>query len=143
MLKTGLGRSVIQKPLNGEKLNTSRLASMGKIMGTRCISRVINLGKFEPRMTLLGHSAPITLRASRATDPLLDNSVFVATPMPARTSCNTLRPTIATRLGVCLNQGSKLSRRDDPRGLMVGEHQQPAFVAGHEIIRLAGFRQGQ
>jgi putative transposase len=45
--KTWGGRSAIQKLLNRGKLSTRRLASMGKIMGTLCISRLINLRKYK------------------------------------------------------------------------------------------------
>jgi hypothetical protein len=36
-------RSAIQKPLNGGQLSARHLASMGKIRGTLCISRLLNL----------------------------------------------------------------------------------------------------
>jgi hypothetical protein len=43
--KTLRGRSAIQKLLNGGKLSTRNLASMGKIQGTLRISRLIDLRK--------------------------------------------------------------------------------------------------
>jgi hypothetical protein len=45
MQKHGGGRSAVQKLLNGGKLSAHYLASMGKIQGTLCISRLINLRK--------------------------------------------------------------------------------------------------
>src|SRR5258708_31121446 len=41
--KTRGGRSAIQKLLNGRKLIARHLTSMGKIQGTLCISRLLNL----------------------------------------------------------------------------------------------------
>jgi hypothetical protein len=46
--KTRVGRSAIQKLLNGGKLRARHLASMGKIMGTLCISHIIDLRKPKP-----------------------------------------------------------------------------------------------
>src|SRR5438309_2152155 len=51
MLKTWGGRSAVQKLLNGGKLSTRHLASMGKIQGTLCISRLINSQKCNSVMT--------------------------------------------------------------------------------------------
>jgi len=48
------GRRAIQKPLNGSKLNSRHLASMGKIQGTPCISGLINLRKCESGYHALG-----------------------------------------------------------------------------------------
>ena len=45
--------------------------------------------------------------------------------------------------GVCCKEAGEVARGYDPRGLVTGEHQQAALVAGHKIICLASFRQGQ
>ena len=45
--------------------------------------------------------------------------------------------------GVCGKQGGEVARGYDPGGLVTGEHQQAALVAGHKIICPAGLRQGQ
>jgi hypothetical protein len=60
MQKTRVGRSAIQKLLNGGKLSARHLASMGKIMGTLCISRLINLRK---RKSVITHRAQPGLRS--------------------------------------------------------------------------------
>jgi hypothetical protein len=59
MQKNTGGRSAIQKLLNGGKLSAQHLASMGKIMGTLCISRLINLRKCKSVIT---HSGQPELR---------------------------------------------------------------------------------
>jgi hypothetical protein len=45
--------------------------------------------------------------------------------------------------GVCYQEGGEVASGYDPRGLVTGEHRQAALVAGHKIICLARFRQGQ
>jgi len=52
--KTRVGRSAIQKLLNGGKLSARHLATMGKIMGTLCISGLINLRKCKSGDDALG-----------------------------------------------------------------------------------------
>ena len=49
--KTSGGRSAIQKLLNGRKLIARDLASMGKIQGTLCISRFLDLRKCKSVIT--------------------------------------------------------------------------------------------
>ena len=49
--KTRRGRSAIQKLLNGGKLSPRHLASMGKIQGTLCISRLIEHRKCKSVIT--------------------------------------------------------------------------------------------
>ena len=49
--KTSGGRSAIQKLLNGRKLIACDLASMGKIQGTLCISRFLDLRKCKSVIT--------------------------------------------------------------------------------------------
>ena len=46
-------------------------------------------------------------------------------------------------LSVCCEEGGEVARGYDSRGLVTGEHQPAALVAGHEVICLAGFREGQ
>jgi hypothetical protein len=50
-VKTRVGRSAIQKLLSGGKLSARHLPSMGKIMGTLCISRLIDLRKCKSVIT--------------------------------------------------------------------------------------------
>ena len=52
--KTQGGRSAIQKLLNGRKLIARHLTSMGKIQGTLCISRLLNLRKCKLVITHSG-----------------------------------------------------------------------------------------
>ncbi len=40
-------------------------------------------------------------------------------------------------------QGGEVAGGDDASGLVTGERQQAAFVAGDEVIRVAGLRQRQ
>lgn len=40
-------------------------------------------------------------------------------------------------------QRGEVARGEDARGLVTGERQQAAFVAGDKVIRFAGLRQGQ
>jgi hypothetical protein len=49
----------VQKLLNGGRLSARHLASMGKILGTLCISRLINLRKCKSAIT---HSGQPELR---------------------------------------------------------------------------------
>ena len=50
-VKTRVGRSAIQKLLSGGKLSARHLPSKGKIMGTLCISRLIDLRKCKSVIT--------------------------------------------------------------------------------------------
>jgi len=52
--KTRGGRSAIQKLLNGGKLSARHLASMGKIQGTLCISRLIGSSEMQISCRLTG-----------------------------------------------------------------------------------------
>ena len=52
-----VGRSAVLKLLNGGKLSECRLASMGEIMGTLRISRLIDLRKCKPVITHLAQPA--------------------------------------------------------------------------------------
>jgi len=51
MLKTRVGRSAIQKLLNGDKLSARHPASMGKIMETLAFFQLINPPKCNMVMT--------------------------------------------------------------------------------------------
>src|SRR5260370_40031512 len=64
--KTRVGRSAIQKLLNGGKLSARHLASMGEIIGTLCISSLINLRKCKSVTTRYGRRT--LLRVSQSSD---------------------------------------------------------------------------
>ena len=72
------GRRAIQKLLNGRKLIARDPASMGKIRGTLCISRLLNLRKCKLVITHSGRPELRNLSICRLKRPVLNRTdVFI------------------------------------------------------------------